>query len=102
MLKRLVAALLIVCWIGLSGFDLVEDLNELHGQAAISQSSSGSSVPQRYGCGPLANNIVEFAYHVERNNRDLLNPSLIVTQSDWLVDFRRQSQLHKLHRVFLI
>lgn len=103
MWRKLVAALLILGWISLSGFDLVEDLDEIPGQAAISQGSpDAGSVPKRGGWGPLANNIVESAYYSERNDVAPVSFTPTIIESDWLLDFRRHSQLHKLHRVFLI
>ena len=67
MLKRLIVILLIIGWISLSGFDLIEDLNEISGQVTVSVSSPDDSpTAKRGGSGPLANNIVESAGSTQR------------------------------------
>src|SRR6266550_2054107 len=60
--RKILVALLILGWISLSGFDLIEDLDEIPGQVAVSSASPlDSSTSKRGGWGPLANNIVESA-----------------------------------------
>jgi hypothetical protein len=59
MCRRLIAVLLILGWISLSGFDVVEDLDEIPGQVTISSASPDNNpISKRGGWGPLANNIV--------------------------------------------
>ncbi|HEY3167659.1 MAG TPA: hypothetical protein VGK57_10555, partial [Candidatus Binatia bacterium] len=61
MCRRLFSALLILGWVSLSVFDVVEDLDEVPGQAAVSSSSPDDGISKRGGWGPLANNIIESA-----------------------------------------
>jgi hypothetical protein len=73
MCKRLLAALLILGWVSLSIFDVIEDLDEVPGQAAVSSApNNDSSSSKRGGWGPLANNIVESANRI--NDRDVVAP----------------------------
>ena len=65
MFRKLVAALLIIGWISLSCFDVVEDLDQIPAQTAVSSSSRDSSSSKLWGWGPLLNNIVEFANFAE-------------------------------------
>jgi hypothetical protein len=103
MCKRLLAALLVLGWISLSGFDVVEDLDEAPGQAAVSKASgNGSSGSKRGGWGPLANNIVESANRTRQIDFPLVTFASSVLYFELLVELHRRSQLHKLYRVFLI
>lgn len=102
MCRRLVAALLVIGWVSLSGFDVVEDLDEIPGQAAVSRSAEEESSSSKRAMGPLANNIIESA------NRTPLTISAPVSSFhttfcfDHAFIFHRHAQLHKLYRVFLI
>lgn len=103
MCRKLVAALLIIGWISLSGFDVVEDLDEVPGQVAVSSSpQDDSSNQKRGGWGPLANNIIELANRIQQVYPAL--PGFIPTIVDFdpLPVILRYFQLHKLYRVFLI
>jgi hypothetical protein len=103
MCRKVIAALLIIGWISLSGFDLVEDLDEIPGQVAVSNiSPDNSTSSKRGGWGPLANNIVESANHSQQSHVALVSFTLTIVDSNRVVDFRRHFQLHKLYRVFLI
>ena len=103
MLKRLIVILLIIGWISLSGFDLIEDLNEISGQVTVSVSSpDDSSTAKRGGSGPLANNIVESAGSTQRVDVAGVSFTSIVFEFEPVYDFRRHIPLHKLYRVFLI
>jgi hypothetical protein len=102
MFRRLLATLVILGWVSLSGFDVVEDLDELPGRPAISQiSSDGSSGLKRGGWGPLANNIVESAIRIKQIDFTLSFPARIF-HFDLVLEHQRRFQLHKLYRVFLI
>jgi hypothetical protein len=101
MCRKLTVALLILGWISLSGFDVVEDLDEIPGQVSVSSSSPINSAKVG-GRGPLANNMVESA-----NRTRAADPAPVsffegVFDFDPAPDFRRHFQLHKLYRVFLI
>ena len=103
MCRRLIAALLIIGWTSLSGFDVVEDLDEVPGQPTVSNApDADASTEKRGGWGPLANNVVESANRTQPTH--IAPASLISTIAvfDLVLDFRRHFQLHKLYRVFLI
>ena len=103
MCRKLIAVLLIFGWISLSGFDLVEDLDEIPGQAAVSSSApDNSSSSKRGGWGPLANNIVESANHTREAEVALISFTASTFDLQPVFDFRKHIQLHKLYRVFLI
>ena len=103
MCRRLLAVLLILGWVSLSGFDVVEDLDEAPGQTAVSTAPDheGSS-SKRGGWGPLANNIVESANRIQDTTVVLI--SIAETGFDYepVFQFQKHFQLHKLHHVFLI
>ena len=100
--RKLIAALLICGWISLSGFDVVEDLDEIPGCVAVSNTSNDRSISKRGGWMSLANNLVESANRIQQV--DVVPIRLIPTIATFaqLFDFRRCSQLHKIYRVFLI
>ena len=105
MCRKLVAALLILGWISLSGFDVVEDLDEVPGEVAVSTASPDeSSTSKRGGWGPLANNIVESANHAQRADFAPVRftPPPTIFDPDTILDFRRHIYLHKLYHAFLI
>jgi hypothetical protein len=103
MFRRVVATLLVLGWISLSGFDVVEDLDEAPGQVAISRAPADSGPgSKRGGLGPLANNIIESASRTKQISIIPVNlrPTTFSTES--LTEFRKHSQIHKLLHVFLI
>jgi len=103
MCRRLLSALLILGWVSLSGFDLVEDLDEVPGQVTVSSSSpDDSSASKRGGWGPLANNIIESASGIQRVNSAFVTFTPTIFDFDPAPVFRRHFHLHKLYRVFLI
>jgi hypothetical protein len=103
MCKRVLAALLIVGWVSLSGFDLVEDIDEIPGQSAVSSTSPEDNSKSKFGgWGPLANNIVESANRIPEDYGTLVTFTAIIFDLDAFLDFRKHFALHKLYRVFLI
>ena len=103
MFRRLLAALVILGWVSLSGFDVVEDLDELPGQPSVSQTSGdGGSGLKRGGWGPLANNIVESAIRIKQIDFTLISLPARIFHFDLVLEHQRRLQLHKLYRVFLI
>ena len=103
MCRRLLAVLLILGWVSLSGFDVVEDLDEAPGQTALSPApDDATSGSKRGGWGPLANNIVESANRIQDTNVVLI--SIAETGFDYepVFQFQKHFQLHKLYHVFLI
>ena len=103
MLRKALAALVILSWVILSGFDLLEDLGFKTGPSAYSESTPEKALPSDFKHRlSLANNIVESA-HIEQ----LFYPSLFRLtafrpSNHPLSLFHRVSELYKLHRVFLI
>jgi len=103
MCGKLIVAVLILGWISLSGFDLVEDLDEIPGQVAVPSSSpDDSSTSKRGGWGPLANNIVESANRTQQTDVALVRFTPTIFDPNPVLDFRGHLQLHKLYRVYLI
>ena len=101
--RKFVAVLVILGWVSLSGFDVVEDLDEIPGQVKVSSNSrDGSSTAKRGGWGPLANNMVESANPTEQADFSLISFTPIFFEFNRIFDLRRHLQLHKLYRVFLI
>jgi hypothetical protein len=89
MCRRLLAALLIFGWVSLSGFDVVEDLDD---------AGPGS----KRAMGSLANNSIESASRTKPANLAPVDFGVIIFRIAPLTEFRKHSQLHKLFRVFLI
>jgi hypothetical protein len=103
MLRKALAALLILSWVVLSGFDLLEDFGFKTGPSISSEGTPDKSLPPHFRHRvSLANNIVESA-HIEQ----LFYPSLFGQTSfrasnHPISSFHRVFELYKLHRVFLI
>ena len=58
MCRKLIAALVILGWISLSCFDVVQDLDEIQGPVALSSSfPDDSSTSKSGGWGPVAHHI---------------------------------------------
>ena len=103
MCRKFVAVLVILGWVSLSCFDVVEDLDEITGQRAVwSSSPDDSSTAKRGGWGPLANNIIESANETEQTVVGPIRFTPIAFEFNRVFDLRRHLQLHKLYRVFLI
>jgi hypothetical protein len=101
MFRRVVAALLVIGWISLSGFDVVEDLDEALGQIQLSGSKDSAQGSKR-AMGSLANNMIESASRTKPVNLAIENFALSIFRFEPLTEFRKHVQLHKLYRVFLI
>ena len=102
MCRKIAAVLLILGWISLSGFDVLEDLDGVPGQATLSGASDNSSNAKFHAWAPLANNIVESANRIQQTVLALVNFTPTLFDCATLLEFRRHSQLHKRYRVFLI
>lgn len=103
MCRKILAALLIIGWVSLAGFDLLEDLCSVSSQAAVSSAlPKDNSKSKLGGWRTLANNIVESAVRIVQDYSALLTFTAIIFDLDALLDFRRHFPLHKLYRVFLI
>jgi hypothetical protein len=102
MWRRVVAALLVLGWISLSGFDVVEDLDEAPGQVQVSAAAGESGPGSKRAMGPLAKNIIESASRTKPIHLAPVDRGLIVFRIKPVTEFHKHSQLHKLFRVFLI
>jgi hypothetical protein len=102
MCRRLLAALLIFGWVSLSGFDVVEDLDEIPGQIQISTAPDDAGPGSKRAMGSLANNSIESASRTKPANLAPVDFGVIIFRIAPLTEFRKHSQLHKLFRVFLI
>jgi hypothetical protein len=102
MCRKLVAALLIIGWISLSGFDVVEDLDEVPGKSAVSGGPKADRSTSKRGRWGLANNIIESANRTPATHIALASLFSTIAVFDLISDFHRHFPLHKLYRVFLI
>lgn len=99
MLRRALAFLLVLFWVVLSEFDVLEDLN-LPGGIEI---DSSTDVPLSGGqTGRLVNNSVESADNSRIRRFAVLDQRIIDVFVDTHTRFPKSFKLHKLHRVFLI
>ncbi|MBM4297301.1 MAG: hypothetical protein FJ143_06120 [Deltaproteobacteria bacterium] len=101
MFGKLLAVLLVFGWVGLSAFDLLEDLRLPSGDSAYTH--GGKSHSPHWSRHPsLANNIVESAVTAHGAHSPLLRLNDIEPVIRLLWSSSRVLALHKLHRVFLI
>ena len=96
------AALLILAWVALSGFDLLEDLEFDTGSSAYSGGTEKSLPPHLKHRASLANNIIESAHSEQPSYLSLLGLTVSYSPSHSASSFHWVSELYKLHRVFLI
>ena len=100
MFRKVLAVLLMVSWVILSGYDLLEDL-DVPSQVGVHSATEGSppNVGQRID---LVNNIVESADRPRLFDAELFElPGIDLAVARALFS-ERVFQLHKLHCVFLI
>jgi hypothetical protein len=100
MLRKLLGSWLVVSWVILSGFDLVEDLEfpkpiQVH-------ALPDASLPKADRGPNTLNNIVESADHRQPSYAWFFNLSAVNSSVDGVIPFKKVSRLHKLNRVFLI
>jgi hypothetical protein len=101
MFREALAFLLIVSWVILSGFDLLEDLS-LPKPTNV-HALPNASVPNGDRGFNVLNNIVESADHKQLSYASFFfNLTGIDFSADGVLLLKKVSQLHKLHRVFLI
>jgi hypothetical protein len=101
-MRRKLAVLLIVGWVILSCFDVLEDLEFPGGATVSGRAHDPSSASSTAGWGALANNIVESAYRTAQTYVDVFYSLVLGPDRDAIPIFRTHFQLHKLYRVFLI
>ena len=100
MFRKQVAVLLVLSWIALSAFDVLEDLDVPDQTEAHS-----SEQPLPAGSGQIArvaNNIVESADHPSRRQSIHMKELAVKGSPEILTPYRKASKLHKLHSVFVI
>jgi hypothetical protein len=100
MLKRGLAVLLVLSWVILSGFDVLEDLDPF-GQIELHRSAG----PPTHGVGhtmSLANNIIESADDSRPRHSVTRHQPTVHLPVDVHVVVQSSSKLHKLHHIFLI
>jgi hypothetical protein len=103
MRRRLVAAFVVLGWISLSCFDVIEDLDEMSGQVKVATlPDTAHPSTQRGRWGPLANNMVESANSAQKAVPIFLAFTPAAFKFAPAFDLRRHFQLHKFYRVFLI
>jgi hypothetical protein len=103
MFRKFVTVLVVLGWVSLSCFDVVEDLDGSAGKGGVwSSSPDDSSTAKRGGWGPLANNIIESANETKQTAVGPTNFTPIAFKFNRVIDLRRHFPLHKLYRVFLI
>lgn len=103
MLGGVVAALVVLGWISLSCFDVLEDLDELSGQISVSTLPDAAHPgTERHRWGPLANNMVESANPSREAAAVFIDSVPALFKFTPIFDLQRHLQLHKLYRVFLI
>ena len=102
MLRKLLAALLVVSWVVLSGFDLLEDLQFETGPSAYSEGTGKSLPPYLKHRVSLVNNIIESAHSEQPSYLSLLGLTVSHSPSHSVLSFHRVSELYKLHRALLI
>lgn len=101
MCARLVSVLLVVGWVSLSAFDLLEDLKIPTGGSAYTQTDK--SYAHRWSRHPsLANNIIESAVNAPSAYVPLVNPNRPPSAIYPLTSPHGVLEIHKLHRVLLI
>jgi hypothetical protein len=102
MFRKIWAVLLIFGWVSLSGFDVLDDLDEVPGQAAVSRASHEGSSSSKRAMGALPNNIIESANFAQEVQALSVSFTPTIFAIDCNPDFHRHFQLHKLYHVFLI
>lgn len=101
MCARLVSVLLVVGWVSLSAFDLLEDLKIPTGGSAYTQTDK--SYAHRWSRHPsLANNIIESAVNAPSAYVPLVNSNRPPSAIYPLTSPHGVLEIHKLHRVLLI
>jgi hypothetical protein len=101
MLRKSLAVLLVLSWIILSGFDVVEDL-DLPDQVELSKSAAAEFPGAPWSCR-LVNNIVESA-NASSGRDAVVVAEPVVGRAPFaaLPVSHTKLKLHKLHAIFLI
>jgi hypothetical protein len=101
MLRKSLAVLLVLSWVILSGFDVVEDL-DLPDEVELCHSRSNESSGAPWSCR-LVNNIVESAHAPSDRNPVLLSqPNIAHAPAPVVTVAFTKLKLHKLHAIFLV
>jgi hypothetical protein len=100
MIRKALAAVLVISWVVLAGIDLLEDL-DVPIQAGLHNRAGGAS--SNFGQGAnLADNIIESAHRPWEVETQLSEPKSTAAVTDVISFSKKAVSLHKLNRVFLI
>jgi hypothetical protein len=99
MFRKLLAGLLVVSWVILSGFDLLEDLKL---PTPLQIDASPASLPATKPRLHAVNDIVESADGKSESDASMFALQSADVAVCKFADFKKVSRLHKLHRVYLI
>jgi hypothetical protein len=102
MLRRLLAIILVLSWVTLSAFDLLEDLNGHDDSLVHSAGSTDDPLPNGAHPGQLVNNILEWGDRIGFLSNALVQLPAFDLAADAPRASKRSSNIHKLHCVFLI
>jgi len=102
MLRRLLAVLLVLSWVTLAAFDLLEDLDSPGDSVVHSTGSTDDRLPNGGHPSQLTNNILEWGDRIGLSSQGLLQLASFDLVLDASKAFKRASNIHKLHCVFLI
>jgi hypothetical protein len=101
MLRKSLAVLLVLSWVILSGFDVVEDL-DLPDEVEVGKSAAAEFPPGPWSCR-LVNNMVESANASSTREPVLAsNPVIGKAYFTAVTVSHVKLKLHKLHAIFLI
>jgi hypothetical protein len=97
--RKVLGLLLIISWVVLSGFDLLEELGpgNPHEIDSIPDDS-----PLNNDHRQMVNDIVELAHHIQLYHACLFDLDTIDLAVGSVITFKKVLRLHKLHRVYLI
>ena len=100
MARRFLALLLIISWLSLSGFDVLEDL-DFPNQIEL-YSSTVSPLLDHGRTARLTHNMVESAGHSKMRYFNCMEQRAVRLVICSPTQFQKISKLHKLHHAFLI
>jgi len=100
MLRKALGVLLIVSWVILSGFDLLEDL-DVPSPAGVHSPLEGSLPSVGRGVD-IVNNILESGDHARLSCAGPFELPAVDLPVDAPTVSKKVSKIHKIHRVFLI
>jgi len=100
MVRKLLAVLVMVSWVVLSGYDLLEDL-DLPILVGIDRPIEGPQPPMGPGVD-LVNDILESGDRIKLRHAELIELFAVHCSGNPVLSFKKVFRLHKIHRVYLI